>query len=60
MRADLIDLHHRARAKNSAQSPAEYAAAIQRFRRKPTRVSRVGYYLAAVVVIAAILLKVTQ
>lgn len=52
---DLFTLDRRYRAKRTAQCPAEYATAIQGFRRKSSKATRVAFALAAVLLLAALI-----
>jgi hypothetical protein len=51
--ADLSALDRKYRAKRSAQSPAEYAVAIERYRRPSLTAARIAY-TAALLALAAI------
>ena len=53
MNADLSALDHRYRAKRTAQDKAEYATAIQGYRRPASLASRVMFAVAALVLLAA-------
>lgn len=56
MRPDYIALHHIYRAKPSGQSRAEYAAAIQGYKRPLTWRARLGYVAAALLFGASLFL----
>lgn len=47
------ELDHRYRAKRNGQSPAEYATAIEGFKRKPTAVSWLCYLLIVALALGA-------
>jgi hypothetical protein len=56
IRADLADLHHRFRAKRTAQTKAEYASAIEKYRRPSTKTTKFAYCVAAVFLFAAVVI----
>lgn len=56
IRSDLSALDLKYRAKRSAQSPADYAAAIEIHRRPASWRARLGFAAAAALVLGAIVL----
>jgi hypothetical protein len=54
---DILNLHQRQKARRTAQSPSEYAASVQCFKRPHNHASRVLLGIAAVLLLAAWRLK---
>jgi hypothetical protein len=50
---DILNLHQRQKARRTAQSPHEYAASVQCFKRPHNNASRVLLGVAAVLLLAA-------
>ena len=55
MRADVA-LDHRYRAKRSGQSPVEYANPYEHYRPRVSTATKLGYAVAAVLVLGAVVL----